>query len=266
MTKILFMGRKSVAAEALSLLAADTNAELVGVLTDSHLEGSLTAKRAEEFGIPLLDYDKSLAMIENGELEFDLGLSILYWRKIRQPMLAASRYGIMNFHPAPLPEYKGVGGYNLAILEARADWAVSAHYVDEEIDTGEIISVRRFPIDNSAETAQSLERTSMAQLRDLFVEIWRDFSSSPRMLPSKPNVGGKYLSRRELEELKRIDPNVDDVDRKVRAFWFPPYDGAYLELNDQKFTLVNRSILESLADPSASSLFSPKRMTPPGSQ
>ncbi|HAJ43978.1 MAG TPA: formyl transferase, partial [Alcanivorax sp.] len=46
-----------------------------------------------------------------------------------------------------------------------------------------------------------------------------------------------------------------DVERKIRAFWFPPYDGAYKVINGVKCTLVSRTILESLADPSTSSLF-----------
>jgi hypothetical protein len=50
---------------------------------------------------------------------------------------------------------------------------------------------------------------------------------------------------------------TDKVDRKVRAFWFPPYDGAYVEHDGEKFTLVNRPILDEFADPDVSSLLSP---------
>ena len=57
--------------------------------------------------------------------------------------------------------------------------------------------------------------------------------------------GGRYLSRKEMEEMKRINPG-DDVDTKIRAFWFPPYDGAYVELDGKRYTLVNRKILEEL--------------------
>ena len=46
--------------------------------------------------------------------------------------------GIVNFHPAPSPDYKGIGGYNLALLNNVDSWAVTAHYIDEKIDTGPI--------------------------------------------------------------------------------------------------------------------------------
>ena len=38
----------------------------------------------------------------------------------------------------------------------------------------------------------------------------------------------------------------DDIDRKIRAFWFPPYDGAYIKLNGTKYSLANSFILASL--------------------
>ena len=59
--------------------------------------------------------------------------------------------------------------------------------------------------------------------------------------------------------MKLIDMEKDDIARKARAFWFPPYDGAFIEIGGQKYTLVDRTILESLADPSSSSLFTPSK-------
>ena len=38
------------------------------------------------------------------------------------------------------------------------------------------------------------------------------------------------------------------LDVKIRAFWFPPYDGAYIEKNGKKYTLVDKEILDSLVD------------------
>ncbi len=256
MIKVLFMGRKPVAADILRSLDADTRCDIVGVLTDSHLEGSVTQQMAEELGLPVLNYKKVMAAAQAGELSFDIGLSVLYWRKLRPPLIDAARDGIINFHPAPLPQYKGVGGYNLAILEALDEWAVSAHYVDEEIDTGRIIQVDRFAIDPKTETAQSLERVSMHHLAALIADVWSRYADNPESLPTSPNIGGRYLSRAELEGLKKIDPADDDIERKIRAFWFPPYDGAYIEIDGQPYTLVNRQILHDLAPEGVSSLFS----------
>ena len=46
--------------------------------------------------------------------------------------------------------------------------------------------------------------------------------------------------------------------KKIRAFWFPPYDGAYVEINGQKYTLINRQLLEEIAPKGSTSLFAGK--------
>lgn len=251
------MGRKKVAADCLSFLLERGDVEIAGVLTDSHLRGSVTASLAREKKLKLYDFQTALAAMRAGVLTFELGLSVLYWRKLKDEFLSLPDYGVINFHPAPLPEYKGVGGYNLAVLDGLDRWAASAHFVDADIDTGPIIKVLDFPIDPKTVTAQSLERQSQSVLYNLFVELMDRALDSPKSLPRQINAGGRHLSRRELEALKEVDFTTDDVERKIRAFWFPPYDGAYITHKGVKYTLVNRQILQSMADPAASSLFSP---------
>ena len=49
-----------------------------------------------------------------------------------------------------------------------------------------------------------------------------------------------------MEAMKQIRDG-DNIEKKIRAFWFPPYDGAYVEINGQKYTLINRQLLEEIA-------------------
>lgn len=256
MHHILFMGRKKVAARCLEYLAARTDVAIAGVLTDSHLAVSATRDVATRIGAPIFSYDEAMQAADSGSLSFDLGLSMLYWRKLRGSLLTSPSRGVINFHPAPLPQYKGTAGYNLAILEGRPDWAITAHYIDESIDTGPIIESQTFPISPDSETAQSLEAVSQRMLYEQFVRVADAALASPNLLPTTPNGPGRYVSRPEMEAMKLIQPG-DDVDRKIRAFWFPPYDGAYMEMGGKKYTLVSREILKSLAEPGTSSLFSP---------
>jgi len=256
MIRVLFLGRKPVAARCLEKLVEDQRYEVVGVITDHHLERSATADAARKLGLPLFDLDEAKPAVESGRLVYDLGVSMLYWRRLKGCFLGHPRFGTINFHPAPLPEYKGVGGYNLAVLHRLDRWAVSAHFVDEGIDTGPVIRKNWFPIDRLRETAQSIEQQSQHQLERLFAEVMELVVASPAETPSEPGGPGIHLTRVELEQMKLVDLGSDDIDLKIRAFWFPPYDGAYIEVNGERFTLVNRAILESLADPDGSSLFS----------
>ena len=61
---------------------------------------------------------------------------------------------------------------------------------------------------------------------------------------------GRYISRKEMEEMKRVDltrDSAEEVALKIRAFWFPPYDGANIEVNGTLYTLVDRELLKHLA-------------------
>ena len=242
--KVLFMGRKKVSADCLSWLL-DNNFEVVGVLTQEDESGLECRGIAEKNGISLFTFDGALESINNGSLKFDLGLSMLFWRKLREGFVTVPSLQTINFHPAPLPNYKGTAGYNLAILEGLSEWAMSAHYIDENIDTGRIIKLLKFPIDPINETVQSLELASQGKLFDLFVDIMSDIKKAPRILDTIPNVGGRYISRTEMEAMKEVKPG-DDVDRKIRAFWFPPYKGAFIRIDGKEFTLINNSLLSRL--------------------
>ena len=256
--RILFCGRKRVSAELLARFAADTRLKIIGVLTDDHLPVSPTSEAARRLGLEVLDYRAVLADAAAGALDVDLIVSILYWRKLPMTLIARPPLGALNFHPAPLPQYKGCAGYNLAILEGRDDWGVTAHYMDAEIDTGGIVEVAWFPIHEQVETTRTLEATSLDVLRDLAIRTVDRVATARAVLPTVPNLGGRYVSRKEMEAMKEVRPG-DDVARKARAFWFPPYDGAYVTIDGAKFTLVDRGILQSLADPGSSSLFLDER-------
>ncbi|QNI52886.1 formyl transferase family protein [Synechococcus sp. BIOS-E4-1] len=214
----------------------------------------MTAVLSAELGIPLLDYDS--AMERAFELDIDLGISVLYWRKLKGALLfPQSKHGCVNFHPALLPQYKGCAGYNLAIMDGLSQWGSTCHYVDEEIDTGGILDVQKFNVDSDFETALSLEAKTLNVMEQQFRRVIQAILASPNgRLSVSPNIGGKYVSRFQMEELKQILPG-EDPDRKSRAFWFPPYCGAWVEVNGQRVNVIPDCVLRAMGDPTATSLF-----------
>jgi len=209
---------------------------------------------ARRHGLPLAAPEELYAAIESPaesrlDLEgVDLVLSFLFWRLIRPPLIALGRLGCLNFHPAPLPDMRGVGGYNVAILEGFSEWGVSAHFVDEGFDTGDLVRVERFPIDPEAETALSLDLTSQARLLEVFRAVV-DRAVAGEPLPRTPQGEGRYVGREEFEGLRRVrlDDPPELTERRLRAFWYPPYDGATVEVGGRTLTLVDRSLLEGVA-------------------
>lgn len=66
-------------------------------------------------------------------------------------------FRVMNIHPALLPEYPGLNSYERAFADCRAFSGVTVHYVDEGVDTGQVIlqdSFVRMPGDTLADFTQ----------------------------------------------------------------------------------------------------------------
>jgi methionyl-tRNA formyltransferase len=241
------MGKhKRSAARALTRLVA-AGVEVVGVLAPGPDALTRDAQRvdlvAETHGLPLVSESELYASPPEG---VDLVLSFLFWKRIREPLISLGRIGCLNFHPAPLPDFRGLGGINVAILEGCEEWGVSCHFVDERFDSGDLVEVERFPIDGRAETAFSLDLKSQERLLGLFERVIGR-ALSGRELPRVPQGEGRYVTREEFEALRAVRPG-DDLERKVRAFWYPPYPGAELELEGRHLTLVDESLLAQVAD------------------
>jgi len=101
---------------------------------------------------------------------FDLGVSYCYPRKIVEPLLSAPKLGFVNFHPAPLPKYKGPTELDEAIKNKEIHWGVTVHHMDKNYDTGEIIKVKKIDLHEPPSSTSELGAVSHYFLFDLFKE------------------------------------------------------------------------------------------------
>jgi methionyl-tRNA formyltransferase len=205
----------------------------------------------EEQRVDLVAERHGLRVVSDAELyaappdDVDVVVSFLFWKLIREPLLSLGRIGCLNFHPAPLPDMRGVGGYNVAVLEAMREWGVSCHFVDAGFDTGDIVEVERFPIDPDTATAFSVDLDSQERLLGLFQRVMRSAIAGEE-LPRTSQGPGRYVDREEFERLRRVRPG-DELERKLRAFWYPPYPGAVVEVDGRELTLVDEQLLAGVA-------------------
>lgn len=260
--RALLLGRKPVASEALQLLL-QRGVDVLAVVAPQPPEVSeeatfwrpLLRDTARELGIPVVRdavLYQSLAALESGrtpELDLqdvDLVLSVLFWRRIEAPLIQLPRLGCFNFHPGPLPAFRGRRGYNFAILENCAEYGASVHWVEPGFDTGDLVEVRTFPI-GPDETALSLESLTMECLREMFSDFV-DARLAGRPIARTPQGEGRSATRAEMLAASRILPTDDGemIGRKIRAFWYPPHAGATLTVGNREYTLVDAEILSKL--------------------
>jgi len=105
---------------------------------------------------------------------FDLGVSYCYPRKITEPLLSTPRMGFVNYHPAPLPKYKGPTELDDAIRNKEIHWGVTVHHMDENYDTGPIIKIKKFDLNEPPTSPQELGAISHYFLFHLFKETIMD--------------------------------------------------------------------------------------------
>jgi methionyl-tRNA formyltransferase len=245
--RAIFLGKsKRSAARALDWLV-EQGVEVLAVVASEPDRWTRDEQRldlvAGRHGLPLVDDE---ALYASPPADVDVVVSFLFWKLIREPLISLGRLGCLNFHPAPLPDFRGLGGYNLAILEGLERWGVSCHFVDERFDTGDLVEVERFAIDPLAETAFSLDLKSQERLLGLFRRVMGRALAGER-LPRRPQGPGRYVTREEFEALRLVRPG-DDLARKLRAFWHPPHPGALLEVDGRGLTLVDEQLLGEVAE------------------
>lgn len=78
-----------------------------------------------------------------------------FMRVLKEPMLRAFENRIVNIHPSLLPKFPGLEAWRQALVAGEKVTGVTVHFVDAQIDHGEIIAQREVPIE-SADTPETL--------------------------------------------------------------------------------------------------------------
>ena len=119
-------------------------------------------KRATKYGIPhvRVPHKNEDDMIKLFEV-YNVDLIILagYMRVLKKP--SAFPCPIINVHPSLLPKYKGLHAVEQAIESGDKITGCTVHYVNEELDGGEIIKQAEVPIfenDSVEELTQRIQR------------------------------------------------------------------------------------------------------------
>lgn len=205
------------------------------------LAGTEMEKICIKENIPVIENNEMYTMLGKGTLpEADLAISNTYGRLIKKPLLDFLNGNCINIHCAILPAYKGVMSYNFGILNEENEWGVTAHYINEEFDQGDIIKIYKFPITSATITVGELEKMAQEAAYRLTLEVINNWEKEGRPVGKPQEKTGKYYSREDFEKAKKIDLNssAEEIERKIRAFYCPPYEGAYIEIEWKHFQLL----------------------------
>ncbi len=248
--RILFIGMPDMALICLSKLAAK-GINIVGVIPPAKDDptNKLMVDTAQSLGFDIIDYNISLSdkgflqRIKN--LNADLGVVASFNKKLPKELLQLTKDGFINLHPSKLPDYRGANPYSHVIINGEEESAITLHFMDENFDTGDIISQYRFNLDLNETMGTLFYRTNQMCASMLYEAL--DYYET-HDFPRKPQPkDGEYKKAEALSFEKKnifIDWNksAEEIERFIRGL--NPYIGAITCYNGTILRINSAYVIE----------------------
>jgi len=243
--RIVFMGTPDFAVTILKHLV-ENDYTIVGVITavdkpagrGRKLNESAVKKYAASQKLPILqpsnlkneDFHKELKAL-NANLQI-----VVAFRMLPKVVWNMPEYGTFNLHASLLPDYRGAAPINWAIINGEEKTGVSTFFIDDKIDTGEIILQKECTI-REDETVGELHDTLMYLGADLVLETLELIKSNSVITIKQPELEEKTAYKLFPHNCK-IDwsASLDNIYNKVRGL--NPYPAAWTTIinNEEEIT------------------------------
>jgi methionyl-tRNA formyltransferase len=164
--RILFMGSGDIGLPALEWLADASGHEVVGVVTQpdkpAGRKQELLAVPVKQFaagrGLPVFQPPKIRAQDAVAQIQAlaaDVIVVMAYGQILPRAVLDAGRVACLNLHASLLPAHRGAAPIQAAIEADDRETGITVMFMDEGLDTGDILLMKRLPI-RRRETGGSL--------------------------------------------------------------------------------------------------------------
>ena len=239
--RIVFMGTPDFAVTILQYLVVH-NYTIVGVITapdkpagrGRKLNESAVKKFASSINLPIFqptnlkneEFNKELKA-----LKADLQIVVAF-RMLPKIVWQMPKYGTFNLHASLLPAYRGAAPIHWAIINGETKTGVTTFFIDDKIDTGEIILQEEMAIQNN-ETVGTLHDKLM-YLGSNLVATTVDLISTEKVITTKqPNLEEKTASKLNPENC-RIDwtDSLDNIYNKIRGL--NPFPAAWTIISNNE--------------------------------
>lgn len=180
--------------------------------------------------LPNVNSSESLALLE--KYQANLFVSMSYNQILKKDFLAMPPLGVINCHAGALPFYRGRNILNWALINDASEFGVTVHYVDDGIDTGDIIVQRKAPISDADTYATLLDRAIVMCAETLHQALVEIADGTVTRLPQSDIHPVGFYSGRRVEGDEWIDWNWSSrrIFNFVRAIAKPgPYAHTMLD-------------------------------------
>jgi methionyl-tRNA formyltransferase len=262
--RVLFIGTGEIGLPVLRWLLESKEHELIGVVTQPDKPVG-RAQRIEAPAIKAALAGKDVLILQPARIKAadavaeiralapEVIVVMAYGQILPRSVLEIPRIACLNLHASLLPRHRGAAPIQAALVAGDRETGITVMYMDEGLDTGDIMLQKRLEIapdetgdslhDRLAEIAPAALEEALAQLQA---------GTAPR-IPQDSSTA-TYAPKLERED-GRIDwgEPAAMIERKIRAF--DPWPGAFTVLRDdagteRKLKIFRASIVDSCsADP-----------------
>jgi len=169
-----------------------------------------------------LNVDYSLQNISDSVLPFipDAIASIYYRYIFNEEIINICNKKIFNLHPSLLPQYRGCSSLSWAHINGDNEVGYSYHYVDTDIDTGNIILQKKIPLE-SFDIGSTLFNKVMFYALEDFTEVLKLVLEG---FPGYKQIAKTKYHKRGCPYNGEINEIWSDnkINRFIKAMIFPP--------------------------------------------
>ena len=237
--RIVFMGTPEFACPTLQRLI-DRGENVIAVVTQPDRpkgrgqkpEAPPVKTVAERHGIPVFQPVKVRApeAIDHiKELAPDLVVVVAFGQILPQRLLDLPRFGCINIHASLLPRYRGAAPLNWCLINGETETGVTTMQMDAGLDTGDMLLVKRTPIDPDEDARSLHDRMSLLGAEALMETL--DLLIAGKLVPVKQNDAETCYAPLLKKETGEIDWHRKPVEIKNLVRGVTPWPGAYTWLN-----------------------------------
>lgn len=188
----------------------------------------------QRLGFECVLNDRNACLLEVAQrFQPDLIVSASYRKRIPASLLAVCADRI-NFHPSLLPKHKGCWSGFWCLFDGDAETGVTCHRMVEEFDQGNILLQERVVVAKD-DTSFSIYKKLLPVTALCAQRVFHQYFQTGLPEGEEQQGEGSY-HRRCLPFDGLIQPEWDDgqVERFIRAMYFPPFDGAAMMLSGHR--------------------------------
>src|ERR1700730_10728233 len=255
--RIVFIGAGDIGVPTLQALLTSEH-EVVGIVTQPDkpvgraqlIEPPPIKKALAGMKMPIFQparIKERQAIEEIRALVPDVIVVAAYGQILPRDVLEIPNVACLNLHASLLPRWRGAAPIQAAIAAGDQETGITVMYMDEGLDTGDILLQRQIdipPTDTGGSLHDRLAKIAPDALLDSLGSLVK--SSASRIPQDNTRVTYAPKLKREDGKIDWSEP-ADIIERKIRAF--NPWPGAFTKLDGPNLKIFSASIVDLTGKP-----------------